>query len=202
MMTLDEEIERWVEHGFSREEAQQHILRNRAHTAMMDELPSMVRELVKSGFDRVALAKTLVIVDEYLIPGQPMSEQVLDAMLERLFWYWVEVEDLTDRRDELKALRAMTPAELKALQWYDQCHDCGDRAWAQLRENYMVHREVWHQACIAEPVMKDDCGKLCIRCIERRLGRRLNYTDFGLDAPSNTEVDPRTSGRLLERLQS
>jgi hypothetical protein len=76
-------------------------------------------------------------------------------------------------------------------------HICGERAWTQLCEDYIVRDDVWHQACMAEPVMKDDCGLLCVGCIEQRLGRHLCRDDF-TSCPLNAEGGQ--SARLLERM--
>lgn len=160
----------------------------------VDELQQLVRELIEDGIDRIALAKTLAIVDSFLLQPQPMTERQLEAMLEKLEDFWYECSDLTDTRNELEALRTMSPAELNALRWFDQCHDCGGRAWTQLCEDYNVRDDIWHQACRAEPVMKDDYGLLCVGCIERRLGRQLTSADF-------TGVPRREkSARLLDRI--
>ena len=51
---------------------------------MIDELKQLVSELIEDGIDRVALAKTLAIVDRFLLPPQPMMEQQLEAMLQKL----------------------------------------------------------------------------------------------------------------------
>lgn len=50
----------------------------------MDDLEPMVRQMVKEGFDRIALAKTLRIVDEYLL----LSDRHLDGMIDKLINYW------------------------------------------------------------------------------------------------------------------
>jgi hypothetical protein len=169
-----------------------------------DELESLVRELIDEGIDHVALAKTLVVVDQFLLlPPLTMSEPKLETMLDKLFWYWVECSDLTDDFNKLEALRAMSPAEMAALKWFDECNDCGERSWVQLHEDYIVHDEIWHQACTTEPVMKNDCGLLCVGCIERRLGRRLHSADFEGGVPCNdVGLDGgKTSLRLLARMQ-
>ena len=64
-----------------------------------------------------------------------------------------------------------------------------------LREDYIVHDDIWHQACTAEPVMKDDCGLLCVGCIEQRLGRRLNSADFEAGVPLNASSSAGHRGR-------
>jgi len=167
-----------------------------SRSQQVHELSQLVTELIEDGVDHVALAKTLVVADRCLLPPQPMTEQQLEAMLQKLEDYWYECSDLTNISNELQALRTMSPAELTALQWFDQCHDCGERAWIKLHEDYFVPDNIWHQACTAEPVMKDDRGILCIGCIERRLGRRL--TDADLSVPSLIEA----SARLMDRMQT
>lgn len=176
------------------------ILDRLKKAATLTAMKQLVTELIEDGIDRVALAKTLAIVDPFLLPPQPMTQQQLAAMLEKLEDYWYECSDLTDVRNELEALRTMSPAELDALQWFDQCHDCGGRAWTQLHEDYIVRDDVWHQACIAEPVMKNDEGKLCVGCIEQRLGRRLRRADFMSNVPLN--VEGWQSERLRDRMRT
>lgn len=76
----------------------------------------------------------------------------------------------------------------------DCCNDCrGDF------EGFMVFDFVWSQACAAVPGMEDERGYLCILCLERRLGRQLNCTDFN-DAPMNFEPYRRRSPLLRSRL--
>lgn len=63
------------------------------------------------------------------------------------------------------------------------------------REYYMVTDQVWEQA---HPKLT---GMLCISCLEARLGRLLNRTDF-TDCPLNqmTVMFEDGSPRLLNRL--
>jgi hypothetical protein len=168
------------------------------HEDDMYILDSLVRELIEEEVDHMALAKTLCIVDPYLLPVEPMTEERLKAMLEKLYWYWLEIDDLAPRIAQLESLRTMTPAQLKALQWFDECFDCGRRAWFQ-GEDFYVSNELWHQACVAEPVMKDDRGMLCVGCFERRIERLLCRDDFGIGMLHNRELE-RTSARLRDRM--
>lgn len=72
------------------------------------------------------------------------------------------------------------------------CVDCGDNT--QL-EHYFVRNSVWFE----EAGMEEE-GMLCVGCLEARIGRRLEGSDF-TDAHIN---DPRThpmSMRLLSRLR-
>lgn len=50
-----------------------------------------------------------------------------------------------------------------------ECMDCGKDTW---NEYYMIHSQTWKKA---NPKIK---GKLCIKCLEKRLGRRLVKKDF------------------------
>jgi hypothetical protein len=61
-----------------------------------------------------------------------------------------------------------------------------------LPEYYHVHDEVWSQANM-EPLQ----GELCVGCLEKRLGRKLHFTDFS-DAKVNYL---RMSDRLSDRRQ-
>jgi hypothetical protein len=77
-----------------------------------------------------------------------------------------------------------------ALERHVHCLDCAVDTVA-LGEYYMVRDEVWEQAA-------GDDGMLCIGCLEKRLGRRLEPRDF-LDIPMNREAfaSPRLRARVL-----
>jgi len=68
--------------------------------------------------------------------------------------------------------------------------DCGKDTW---NEYYMLYSRVWKKA---NPKIE---GKLCIDCVETRLGRKLTKKDFtkGL---VNTEKTQRTA-KLKNRLE-
>jgi hypothetical protein len=69
------------------------------------------------------------------------------------------------RREDLRRIRDGT---------YLNCWDCGVNT-SRVGEWYMVHDHVWLAA------MPDDRGILCIPCLERRLGRPLEWdADFRL----------------------
>jgi hypothetical protein len=69
------------------------------------------------------------------------------------------------------------------------CLDCGVDTVA-LGEYYALHEDVWLRAHPAGE------GMLCIGCVERRLGRRLNALDFTA-APVNFD---RSESRVRERV--
>jgi hypothetical protein len=75
-----------------------------------------------------------------------------------------------------------------------RCLDCGINTDA-IDEYYMLQNEVWAQ------VNPGIDGKLCIGCVERRLGRTLTAADF-TDGKINTSATLRRSPRLTERLKS
>ncbi len=63
------------------------------------------------------------------------------------------------------------------------CMDCKKDTWD---EYYMLYSRVWKKA---NPKLK---GKLCISCVENRLGRKLKKTDF-TKALVNTIKTKRTT---------
>lgn len=75
-----------------------------------------------------------------------------------------------------------------------ECHDCGVNTYL-IGEYYMVTDEVWKDAGLGK-------GKLCIGCLEARLGRELHGADF-TSANCNSHMSvlhkPR-SERMLDRL--
>ena len=60
------------------------------------------------------------------------------------------------------------------------CIDCGVNT-ADNNNYYMIHNELWAQYGAKQDV-------LCFKCLEKRMGRKLKYTDFN-DAPINTICD-------------
>lgn len=62
-------------------------------------------------------------------------------------------------------------------------------------EYYMVHNSIWESLNIGKR------GMMCIGCLEARIGRKLNSTDF-TDCPLNKEniTNPTSSKRLIDRL--
>lgn len=71
------------------------------------------------------------------------------------------------------------------------CMDCKKDTW---NEYYMLHSRVWKKA---NPKIK---GKLCIGCLEVRLGRKLTCKDF-TKALVNT-MKTKRSARLENRLKN
>lgn len=76
------------------------------------------------------------------------------------------------------------------------CDDCGEDIH-ELGDYCMMRTEVWHQ------VMPTDngAGKLCIACIEKRLGRKLTYEDFGF-VPLNFRVLFSGSNIVRDRMNA
>ncbi len=76
------------------------------------------------------------------------------------------------------------------------CVDCGVNTH-HIHESYMVHDRLWKKAG-----MKKNGGRLCVGCIERRLGRKLRCTDFFLIGLNiDAYIYPyRASKRLRKRL--
>lgn len=74
---------------------------------------------------------------------------------------------------------------------------CADCKFNTKTEYYMVHNKLWRLATHGEPI-----EFLCIGCLECRIGRELEKTDF-TDAPINqlTYYIPKIrSLRLISRL--
>jgi hypothetical protein len=97
----------------------------------------------------------------------------------------------------------MTPSAIKARvrRWRKagkgECMDCRMQTMFNKEgenEYYAVHDEVWLQA------NPQDSGKLCIGCLEGRLGRTLTPSDF-TSAPINHEDTWDQSPRLRSRLR-
>lgn len=83
------------------------------------------------------------------------------------------------------------------------CNDCGNDTSpvSGIAEYYMVSNELW--ATIARRNWK---GILCVGCLEKRLGRRLDEFDFGgrgafpINAADVDAIDNVRSPRLRNRL--
>lgn len=100
--------------------------------------------------------------------------------------WWMDTEGpvtLDDLRFALEKMKAVD------LSFY--CLDCNINT-GEIDEYYMVHDHVW---LYANP---GDHGMLCISCLEGRLGRMLQPSDF-TDAPVNGDFGNK-SARLKERL--
>ncbi len=83
------------------------------------------------------------------------------------------------------------------MDWADwSCLDCGLDTFA-LGEYYMVEDDVWLASGLGR---EEGAGLLCIGCLEWRLRRRLDWSDFPL-YPVN-EPQAWQSGRLQSRLDA
>lgn len=69
------------------------------------------------------------------------------------------------------------------------CMDCGADT---IDEYYVIHHDLWRAA------VGGRAGKLCLPCLETRIGRRLNAADF-LPCGAN-DLDWRKTDRLRERM--
>jgi hypothetical protein len=74
-------------------------------------------------------------------------------------------------------------------EWHRCCGDCLVDV-IEIGERYMVHDAVW-------PI-EPDGGVLCVGCLEKRIGRRLNARDF-TDCLGNRGAWPQ-SERLRSRM--
>jgi hypothetical protein len=82
--------------------------------------------------------------------------------------------------------------ELFVSDW--RCLDCKVNTDA-INEYYMLRNEVWAEA------NPETDGKLCISCVERRIGRTMTAADF-TGGKINTSTTLRRSPRLIDRLGS
>lgn len=79
-----------------------------------------------------------------------------------------------------------------------QCTDCGMLVSGRngvAEYAYMLHRNLWRGITKYKPA-----NKLCIGCVEVRLGRELVWTDFNWAVPLN-DLPFHRSDRLLNRMQ-
>ncbi len=74
------------------------------------------------------------------------------------------------------------------------CLDCREDT-GKMHEHYFVRTEVWLS------VVGSIVGMLCIGCLEKRLGRQLNSSDF-TDCSLNTARYEPKSERLMSRMRN
>jgi hypothetical protein len=65
----------------------------------------------------------------------------------------------------------------------------------------MINKPLWNEAIKKSPKVSSDC-MLCIGCLEKRLGRKLNILDFTVCVVNCLDCDEYKSERLINRLQS
>jgi hypothetical protein len=99
---------------------------------------------------------------------------------------------------------SMTPSAIREREAKDRarvesrCLDCREETSFRADkadEWYMVHNELWLQANPAGQ------GKLCIGCLEQRLGRQLkpdDFTEFPVNDPGRGK-SARLNSRLLDQ---
>jgi len=74
-----------------------------------------------------------------------------------------------------------------------KCNDCSRNLFKMKEFNYIVKNNIWEVAV--------NCRFLCIECLEKRLGRKLEKEDFDWDVPVNfMGLFPRGK-RLLSRMK-
>lgn len=71
-----------------------------------------------------------------------------------------------------------------------RCLACGVDT---INEYYMVHDHIWSDVGFGD-------GLACLGCVEERLGRMLNSTDFNSALRVNTDADRPRTARLRHRL--
>lgn len=76
----------------------------------------------------------------------------------------------------------------------DEAFRCSDCDCNVINEHYAVKNDVWALSGLG-PLG----GRLCILCLEKRIGRMLTTGDFD-DFPINRTYMDQKSGRLLNRL--
>ena len=84
-------------------------------------------------------------------------------------------------------------SKLKAV-----CLDCGIDT-LQINEFYMVRSDIWHKAVPDEDYKMTKY--LCIECLEKRLQRKLQASDFQ-DLPLNWPGFHKMSPLLLSRIKA
>jgi hypothetical protein len=105
------------------------------------------------------------------------------------------------RSEQIEAVRptlepgvwiALTPDNFFEIRLNEVCRDCGrDTA----REYYKVHDSVWAQTGLGP---KD--GELCIGCLEKRIGRRLQPQDFPPANINKLHLNPMLAPLMAQRL--
>lgn len=74
------------------------------------------------------------------------------------------------------------------------CLDCKVDT-GKCNEHYFVNTDLWLKA------VGSKIGMLCVGCLEIRIGRRLNKSDFP-EVTINSPKHAKMSQRLLDRIQS
>ena len=74
------------------------------------------------------------------------------------------------------------------------CTDCGENVSKLGEYHFMLLPELWRELTAAKPA-----DKLCVGCIEARLGRKLNRDDFNWHVPITGKRTDQ-SERLRDRM--
>ncbi len=74
--------------------------------------------------------------------------------------------------------------------------DCCGVSTAKIREHFYLKNEVWFK------VHPSERGFLCIDCVERKLNRKLNKSDFTDASINKPQRSVEMSAKLVDRLTS
>ena len=92
-----------------------------------------------------------------------------------------------------------TPNRAEAEELFLKYGHGGQISFTAETEIYLVHMHVWHAAGMKEWSDRGESGVLCIGCLEKRIGRKLEPFDF---VPDHGFNDPNLPGtqRRFDRL--
>jgi uncharacterized protein DUF2695 len=205
-MDVDEtaEIKRDLEERKRRnEERKQQDLVTEAAVRKLKVDWSLFQSEVKDFWIEAAVRKVKVDDD---VSEAPMCERINDALAKgckhdlracrRILWEMglprsevalvLRFLPLQGGHCDCEVFRNVDMTNPRPLGFFD-CLDCG----ADFDERYMVKDAVW-----AAGGLEPDGGKLCIGCLERRLGRQLNRDDFQpFKSSSSLRLLDRSFGR-------
>ena len=180
-----------------------HILdKNYTHIIQMPSNKNFSIELEQLGWLRISDTG-----DTLSIEGPTMTDAQKMAIIEEAKWLdrkveWEPAEGKLVTLLEREASASSNWYRLANEEVFQPCCDCGMSTMSQF---YRAKDEVWVQAMGAKPIGKFFSPKglfLCVICLEKRLGRKLNRNDFD-DIYMNfgAEMQKHKRLRLLDRLQ-
>jgi hypothetical protein len=89
---------------------------------------------------------------------------------------------MSEREYNARGMPLLRRPEFPAI----NCRDCG-----RMDDDYMVEQETWCEAFDVETtksMRRAPKGRLCLDCLENRLGRPLTIEDFRCELPINRKV--------------
>jgi hypothetical protein len=102
-------------------------------------------------------------------PGNDWVQSIMECKDGQCVERRLSVQEIRER-----AIALLTPEP------GDFCLDCG-RDTIDIGHDYMIHNELWLS------IHPKNDGKLCLTCVEKRLGRPLSTKDFS-DLPINEYI--------------